>query len=102
MGEIKLRLIFTLDFTQHHNHRLELWDLDILQPPYLQKYADAVAGKSAPLYNCFNFVGGTIARISRTIEAIRCKIADCDYQPQKGNGMAWRHRCVLCFMNRVY
>ena len=27
-----------------------------LKPPYLQRYADAVAGKGAPLYNCFNFV----------------------------------------------
>ena len=35
-GEIQLRLIF------------------ILQPPYLQRYADAVTGKGAPLYNCFD------------------------------------------------
>ena len=45
-----LRLIFTLDFLyQRHHHRLESWDLFFVQPPYLQRYADAVAGKGAPL-----------------------------------------------------
>ena len=39
----------------------------ILQPPCTQRYADAVAGKGPPLYNCFDFVGGTIARICRPI-----------------------------------
>ena len=39
----------------------------VLQPPYLQSYADAVAGKGAPLYNCFDYVGGTIARICRPV-----------------------------------
>ena len=56
--------MFVIDFIyQSHHHRLELWNLNFLQPPYLQKYADAVAGKCAPLYNCFDFVVGTIARI---------------------------------------
>ena len=64
MGEIQVRLIFTLNFIyQRHHHRLELRNLYSLQLPYLQKYADAVAGKGAPLYNCFDFVGGTIACI---------------------------------------
>ena len=45
-----LRLIFTLDFLyQRHHRRLESWDLFFVQPPYLQRYADAVAGKGAPL-----------------------------------------------------
>ena len=45
-----LRLIFTLDFLyQRHHHRLESWDLFFVQPPYLQRYADAVAGKGASL-----------------------------------------------------
>ena len=35
---------------QCHHHRLELWNLYFLQPPYLQRYVDAVAGKGAPLY----------------------------------------------------
>ena len=64
LGEIQVRLIFTLNFIyQRHHHRLELRNLYSLQLPYLQKYADAVAGKGAPLYNCFDFVGGTIACI---------------------------------------
>ena len=37
-------------------------ELIYLQPPYLQRYVDAVAGKGAPLYNCFDFVRGTITR----------------------------------------
>ena len=64
MSEIQVRLIFTLYFIyQRHHHRLELQSLYSLQPPYLQKYADEVAGKGAPLYNCFDSVGGTIACI---------------------------------------
>ena len=64
LGEIQLHFIFTLDFIyQCHHHRSELWNLYFLQPPYLQRYADGVAGKGAPLYNCFDFVGGTIIRI---------------------------------------
>ena len=68
LGEIQLRLIFTLDFIyQRHHDRLESWNFYFLQPPYLQRYADAVAGKSASLYNCFDFVSGTIARIFRRL-----------------------------------
>ena len=44
----KLCLIFTFDFIyQRHHHRLELWNLYFLQPPYLQRYADAIAAKGA-------------------------------------------------------
>ena len=68
MGEIQLRLIFTLDFIyQRHPHRLELGNLYFLQPPYLQRYLDAVAGKGAPSYICFDFVVGTIAPIYRPV-----------------------------------
>ena len=64
LGEIQVPLIFTRNFIyQRHHHRLELRNLYSLQPPYLQKYADAVAGKGAPLYNCFDFAAGTIACI---------------------------------------
>ena len=35
---------------QCHHHRLELWNLYFLQPPYLQRYVDAATGKGAPLY----------------------------------------------------
>ena len=37
-------LIFTLDFIYQRHHR-RLWSLCFLQPPYLQRYPDAVAGK---------------------------------------------------------
>ena len=61
-------MIFTLDFIyQRHHHRLELWNLYFLQPPYIQRYTDAVAGKGASLFNCFDFVGRTIDRICRTV-----------------------------------
>ena len=61
-------LIFVFDVIyQRHHHRLESWNLCFLQPPYLQRYADAVARKGAPLYNCFGFVDGTIARIHRPV-----------------------------------
>ena len=68
LGKIQLRLIFTLDFIyQRHHHRLELWNFYFLQTPYLQRYADAVAGKSAPLCNCLDFVGGTVACICKLV-----------------------------------
>ena len=64
----ELRLIFTLDFIyQRQYHRLESWNLFFLNTPYLQSYADAVAGKGAPSYNCFGFVNGTITRICRPV-----------------------------------
>ena len=64
MEEIQVRLIFTLNFIyRRHHHRPELRNFYSLQLPYLQKYADAVAGKGAPLYNCFDFTSGTIAFI---------------------------------------
>ena len=53
--------------TQCNHHRLESWNLCFLQPPYLQRYADVVAGKGATLYNCFDFVDGVIARICRPL-----------------------------------
>ena len=68
MGEIQVRLIFTLNFIyQRHHHGLELRNLHSLQLPYLQKYEDAVARKGAPLYNCSDFVGGTIACICKPV-----------------------------------
>ena len=64
----KLCLIFTLDFIyQCHHYRLETWNVCFLQPPYLQRYADAVAGKGAPSYNCFDFSDGTIAPVCRPV-----------------------------------
>ena len=64
----ELCLVFTLDFIyQRHHHRLESWNLYYLQLPYLQRYADAVTGKGAPLCNCFDFVDGTIAHFCRPV-----------------------------------
>ena len=50
---------------QHHHHRLQSWDLNFLQPRFLQSYADAVSQKGAPLNNCFGFVDGTLISICR-------------------------------------
>ena len=42
----ELHLIFTLAFIyQRHHHRLESRNLFFVQPPYLQRYADAVLEK---------------------------------------------------------
>ena len=60
----ELPLIFTLDFIyQRHHHRPESWNLIFVQLPYLQRYADAVAGTVLPFYNCFGFFHRAIARI---------------------------------------
>ena len=118
MGEIQVRLIFTLNFIyQRHHHRLELRYLFSLQPPYLQKYADAVAGKGAPLYNCFDFVGGTIACIcllvlnEMVVYSHDTRVHGIKYQTVvlpntliinlEGQWEGRRHDCVLSFMNRV-
>ena len=59
-------MTFTFDFIdQRHYHRIESWNLYFLQPPFLQGYTDAVAGKGASLYNTFDFADGAIARIYR-------------------------------------
>ena len=117
--QIQVRLIFTLNFIyQRHHHRLELQNLYSLQLPYLQKYADAVAGKGAPLYNCFDFVGGTIACIciavlnERVVYGHDRKMHGVKFQTVvlpngwiinlEGHWEGRRHDCVLCFMNRVY
>ena len=53
-------MIFALYFVyQRYCQRLESWTL---QPSYLHRYTDTVAVKGALLYNCFDFVDGTIAR----------------------------------------
>ena len=48
---------------KRYHHRLESWNLFFLQPPYLQRYVDAIVGRDSPLYNCFGFVDETISRI---------------------------------------
>ena len=60
---------FTLDFIYQGfiHHILESWNLFLLQQPYLERYADVVAGKGAPSYNWFGLVDGTIAHICRPV-----------------------------------
>ena len=118
MGEIQVRLIFTLNFIyQRHHHRLELRNLYSLQSPYLQKYADAVAGKGAPLYNCFDFVGETIACIcipllnERVVYSHNTRVHGTKFQAVvlsngliinlEGQWESRRYDCVLSFMNMV-
>ena len=59
----ELDLIFTRFYLSPHHHRLH----SFLQPPYLQRQADAVDGKGAPLYNSFDFVDGAFACICRPL-----------------------------------
>ena len=55
-----------LDFIHHfHHHRLQSWDLNFLQPRFLQSYADAVSQKGAPLNTCFGYVDGIHISICR-------------------------------------
>ena len=60
-----LHLILFLNVTIRDQH--EPWNFYFLQTPYLQRYADVAAGKGAPLFNCFDFVGGPIARTCRPV-----------------------------------
>ena len=61
-------MIFTLNFIyQRQHHIVESWNLFSLQPPYLQRYVDAVTGKVARSFNCFGFGDGTIARFCRLL-----------------------------------
>ena len=112
LGEIQVSLIFTLNFIyQRHNHRLEIRNLYSLQPPQLQKYADAVAGKGEPSYNCFGVVAGTIACIcipvlnERVVYSHNTRIHGVKFQAVvlpngliinfEGQWEGRRHDCVL-------
>ena len=50
---------------QAHGHRLTQWNNLLLNPAALQRYADAIVRKGAPLENCFGFVDGTVRPICR-------------------------------------
>ena len=91
-------------YQRHHHHKLESWNSIFLQPPYLQRYA-ASAGKYSPLYNCFGFVNGTVARICRPVlnervvyDGHKSGLVVKHVGPWEGR----KHDCVLCSMNRVY
>ena len=47
----------------HHGHRITQWNNAILNPPQLERYADAIAAQGAPLDNCFGFFNGTVRPI---------------------------------------
>ena len=49
----------------NHSHRISQWNHDILSPPLLQEYADAIHAKGAPLENCVGFIDGTVTPIAR-------------------------------------
>ena len=115
----ELRLIFALYFVyQRYSQRLESWTLYFLQPPYLHRYADTVAVKGVLLYDCFDFVDGTIARTcgpvlnKRVVYRLYTRLHGMKSQSVvlpngliislEGQWEGWRHESVLCFMNRVY
>ena len=102
MGEIQFRLIFALDFIyQHYHHRLELWNLNFLQQPFLHRYADAEAALGTPLYNCFDYVGGTIAPsckpvlIERVVYSHDTRVHSSKFQTADlSNGLIINLRCI--------
>ena len=110
-------MTFTFGFIdQRHYHRIESWNLYFLQPPFLQGYTDAVAGKGASLYNTLDFADGAIARIyrralnERLAYSHHTRVYDVKFQ-SVANGLIinlegqWdsrRHKRPLCLMNRVY
>ncbi|KAK3717083.1 hypothetical protein QZH41_000443 [Actinostola sp. cb2023] len=64
--EISMITNTVMDFIfDNHGHKLTQWNFDILSPPELQIYADAISSQGAPLDNCFGFIDGTVRPISR-------------------------------------
>lgn len=48
-----------------HRHRLTSWDQPFLQSDILDRYAQTIHGRGAPLQNCFGFIDGTLCKITR-------------------------------------
>lgn len=48
-----------------HGHLISHWNHTLLSAENLQRYADSIAAKGAPLRNCFGFVDGTVRPICR-------------------------------------
>ena len=48
-----------------HQHRICEWYPEVMNPVALQRYADAIAQKGAPLENCFGFIDSTVRPIAR-------------------------------------
>ena len=47
-----------------HQHRICQWYPEVMNPLALQRYADAVANKGAPLQNCFGYIDGIVRAIA--------------------------------------
>ena len=52
----------------NRGHRLTRWNHQIVSPPLLQTYADAVSAQGASLNNCFGFIDGTVRPICQPVE----------------------------------
>ena len=48
-----------------HSHRIITWNPTILDPPSLERYAQAISVRGSPLQNCFGFIDGTVRLIAR-------------------------------------
>ena len=58
-----------VDYIQRaHGHRLTQWNNLLLNPAALQRYADAIARKGAPLESCFGFVDSAVRPFCRPYE----------------------------------
>ena len=61
-----------LDFIYNtHRHRITQWHHNVLNPAALQIFSNAIADKGAALYNCFEFVDGTVRLVCRPGEQQR-------------------------------
>ena len=61
-----------IDFIyENHSHRITQWNDTILDPVSLQRYADTISNKGAPLDNCFGFIDGTVHPVCRPGERQR-------------------------------
>ena len=50
---------------EKHHTKLTQWNQAILNPTAIQRYADRIHEKGAPLENCFGFIDGTVRPVSR-------------------------------------
>ena len=55
----------------NHRHRIMDWNQNVLSAIQLERYAEVIFNKGAPLSNCFGFVDGTVRPISRPGECQR-------------------------------
>ena len=108
--------IYTRFYLSLSPSQTRVMEFIFLQPPYLQRYADAVAGKDAHLYNWFGFVDGTIPCICRPVlnenYSSQTKVHGLKFQSvilpngwiinPEGLWEGRRRDFILCFINRIY